>query len=252
MQSRLIIGNQILKLDEIGSTNDFLLEYSKQNKKVIEGLVIVADNQTFGKGQRGNVWESKKGENLTFSLFLKPEIKATNQFQLSKLISVAIIDFLDYKAVNDTKIKWPNDILVGKKKIAGILIENTIRENVLAESVVGIGLNVNQSDFNESVKNATSLKKELCNSTEFNLKSILDELLIFIDKRYLQFKKGNDTNINQLYLDRMYGYQKSMNLNLKNELITGEILGVANSGKLLLKISGKEIEVDLKQIEFVL
>ena len=132
-----------------------------KNKNEIEGLVVFSENQTDGKGQRGNSWITERGKNLTFSLFLKPSILISTQFVLSKIVSLSIVDFLMEMGVKDVKIKWPNDIYCGDKKIAGILIENTISEGKINNCIVGIGLNVNQVNFDSSIQNATSLKLEL-------------------------------------------------------------------------------------------
>ena len=131
-----------------------------KNTEVAEGTVVLAKEQTSGRGQVNNTWESSYGDNLLMSIVLYPEfLHAGNQFLLSKFVSLAIVDFLSYYLENVT-IKWPNDIYVGNKKIAGVLIENSLRGAFISSSVVGIGLNVNQTEFSSSIPNPTSLKNE--------------------------------------------------------------------------------------------
>ena len=129
MYQRLFIGNKLINLKEVDSTNSYLKQFLSDNNKEIEGLVVVTENQISGRGQKGNSWESEKQKNLTFSIYLKPNIVVHHQFLISKAISLGIIHFLGYLGLNNLKIKWPNDIYCENKKIAGILIENNIREN---------------------------------------------------------------------------------------------------------------------------
>jgi BirA family biotin operon repressor/biotin-[acetyl-CoA-carboxylase] ligase len=144
------------KVKELASTNDYLAELCKQGKAE-EFHTVIAEKQTSGKGQRGNCWESEPGKNLTFSIVLYPTaIEANKQFHLSMLVSIAIIDTLtDY--TDGFSIKWPNDIYWHDKKICGILIENELEGKYLSQSIIGIGLNVNQSVFLSSAPNPVSL-----------------------------------------------------------------------------------------------
>ena len=140
----------------LASTNDYLAELCKQGKAE-EFYTVIAEDQTDGKGQRGNSWESEPGKNLTFSIVLYPTaIEANKQFHLSMLASIAIIDTLtDY--TDGFSIKWPNDIYWHDKKICGILIENELEGQYLSQSIIGIGLNINQTEFLSSAPNPVSL-----------------------------------------------------------------------------------------------
>eukprot|EP01137_Pigoraptor_chileana_P015025 Opistho-2@5140 len=109
-------------------------------------MVIITDNQTAGRGQRGNVWEASIGENLTFSLILKPNfLKASEQFQLNVAVSLGVLDCLSEYIDEDLKVKWSNDIYFQNQKMGGILIENTLQGYQIGYSVIGIGLNINQA-----------------------------------------------------------------------------------------------------------
>jgi BirA family biotin operon repressor/biotin-[acetyl-CoA-carboxylase] ligase len=144
------------RVKTLASTNDYLAELCKQGKAE-EFYTVIAEDQTDGKGQRGNSWESEPGKNLTFSIVLYPTAIETNkQFHLSMLASIAIIDTLtDY--TDGFSIKWPNDIYWHDKKICGILIENELEGQYLSQSIIGIGLNINQTEFLSSAPNPVSL-----------------------------------------------------------------------------------------------
>ncbi|MFI5140988.1 MAG: biotin--[acetyl-CoA-carboxylase] ligase [Bacteroidia bacterium] len=135
----LFIGQHILELDAAESTNTYATNLIKEIQ-VAEGTIVFTHNQTKGRGQVGNTWQAETGKNLTFSMVLHPNFLAVEkQFYLSKITSLAVFgmltEFLN-TSLYDIKIKWPNDILVNDKKIAGILIENILRGNFLQSSVM--------------------------------------------------------------------------------------------------------------------
>src|SRR6476620_5399277 len=146
----------IIKLDATPSTNDFL-KTLLTNQFVENFTVVTAENQTSGRGQMGAKWEAESGKNLTFSVLVKDVLTEINSiFHLNVLVAVSIAEALEAFNIPNLAIKWPNDILAEHKKIAGILIENSLKSNGEIFSVVGIGLNVNQQNFDELPK-ATSL-----------------------------------------------------------------------------------------------
>jgi len=145
----------IINISDVDSTNEYVLSL-KERKIFKEGLVVVSDFQKKGRGQRGNLWESEKGKNLIISIVIEPGISIKNQFDINKITCVAVRDFLFSLGVK-SKIKWPNDILVNKNKIAGILIHNLISKGKIGYSVIGIGLNVNQLIFDNYIPKAISL-----------------------------------------------------------------------------------------------
>ncbi|MFB0925899.1 MAG: biotin--[acetyl-CoA-carboxylase] ligase [Vicingaceae bacterium] len=248
MYQRLFLGNKTLKLKEVNSTNSYLKELISSNYKELEGLVVVAENQFSGRGQKGSVWESESGQNLTFSILLKPNIPISKQFIISKTISLGIIAFLNDLGLNVLKIKWPNDIYCNDKKIAGILIENSINGNNINSSVVGIGLNVNQINFH-SENSPTSIAKELMGD-ELNLDELLNQLLFFIEKIYTDLKLGKETLINANYTNNLYWINEYRSFRKGNELIEGTILGVNESGKLQLQVNNVIETFGLKEIAF--
>lgn len=251
MYQRLILGNKLVKLEEVDSTNTYLQNIINSIPNEIEGLVVVAKNQYQGKGQRGSEWKAKAGDNLTFSVLLKPNLPIQHQFLISKVVSLGIVDFLNELGLNKIKIKWPNDIYCGDHKIAGILIENTIRKSSIYNSIVGIGLNVNQLVFDEDIKNPTSLLKELC-CNPLNLAELLNQVLFFIEKRYLALKTNKIDRINTAYLNQLYRLKEITTFRINDKDIEAQIIGVNESGKLQLNISNSLQEFDLKEITFLI
>jgi len=244
----LFIGEKQINLTEVNSTNTFIKQLVTNSKKEVEGLVVTTRNQTKGRGQQGNTWESEPGKNLTFSIFLKPNILVRNQFLLSKVISLGIVDFLINLGLENVQIKWPNDIYIGKKKIAGILIENTLKSNKVFSTVVGVGLNVNQVKFN-SANNPISIFNEI--GVEKDLKEVLNQLLFFIEKRYISLRQGKEKKIDADYLNLLLGINKISPFKIRNKILKGEIKGVNSIGKLHVIIEGHLEEFDLKEIVFL-
>ncbi|GAB4260002.1 MAG: biotin--[acetyl-CoA-carboxylase] ligase [Vicingaceae bacterium] len=244
----MIIGNQIIRLKEVDSTNDYLKSFKTSNI-AFEGLVVVAQNQKKGRGQMGNEWLTEPDKNLTFSVLLKPKLTINYSFVLSMLTSLAIIEFLRSIGLNSPLIKWPNDIYYHQKKMAGILIENTIKKEVISESIIGVGININQTQF-ESL-NATSVGLVL-NKT-IDLEAALLKLLKLFDATYLKFKQQqNFKSIKQEYLRNLMGFNAYLNFIDKNgDSFTAKIIDVEWNGRLVLETNQKEIrKYFFKEVEF--
>ena len=158
-------------LDTVDSTNS---EALRRLPELESGTVIAAREQTAGRGQRGNTWFTETGQNLTFSIVLKNlGISAVDAHLLNYLASVAVAEFLEGYGVH-CSIKWPNDIFVGRGKICGILVENSLSGNEVSASVIGIGININQKEFPQ-LSNATSLFR--CTGKEYDIEACLDAFL---------------------------------------------------------------------------
>lgn len=191
----------------LDSTN---LQAAREAGTSDEGTVWIADFQTSGRGQRGNRWESKEGENLTFTILFLPEfLHPGKQFLLSQICSVGIIRYLSDKGL-PAKIKWPNDIYVGDKKICGMLIENSISGDKLSVSIAGIGFNLNQTIFASDAPNPTSLLLE-CTSrqngatcTKFSRRGELAGLLGYIFTAYDELKEGFEKELDAEYNRNLY------------------------------------------------
>ena len=214
-----------------------------KSQEIGEGTLVSSLKQTNGRGQMNTVWKSEEGKNLTISIIYKPKfLEVKNIFALSMAVSLGLYDvlsdLLDQK--HDIKIKWPNDIMVNKKKICGILIENTFRQSKIDYSIIGIGLNVNQEFFDEGVGQATSLKK--CIGKETPLKDVLELLCLKIEKRYLQLRNGNLQEIKNTYLSRLYLFNTvAMFSSPDNQKINGTITDVGTDGVLKFKHTSSEV-----------
>lgn len=185
--------NNIIHIAETSSTSTLLKEMRK-NENVVEGVTVWADYQISGRGQRGNSWESEQGKNLLFSTILYPDfVLAEEQFLLSQVASLAIKYVLDAYTENIT-VKWPNDIYWKDRKICGMLIENVIMGNSITESVLGIGININQEFFVSDAPNPISLKQ--ITQVEYNRELILTQITEKIFELYNQAKINRYTIIN--------------------------------------------------------
>lgn len=238
---------QIIHLNSVHSTNIYALELI-QKENVREGLVVWSDFQEKGKGQLQNSWHSEAYKNLTFSLVINSKWRVDAGFNLSKIIACSIAKSLDTLTAEKVEIKWPNDILINKKKVGGILIENSIQGNMISSSIVGIGLNVNQEVFPAFAREATSLKLE--NGTSFVPEEVLHVLLNTIKREYFNFV-SQPSGVEQFFLDRLYGLGENLKFKDFSGEFTGIILGVLPNGHLLLNKNGKAKSYENKSIAFL-
>lgn len=246
-----MIGDQILEPGTVDSTNLYANLLLKRTKPE-EGTVIRADYQTHGKGQGENAWISEPGKNLTFTIILYPEfLRADQQFSLNQAISLGILDYIRLKLqvisrlpgnlqpgeIPSTSIKWPNDIYINELKIGGILIEHRIAGAVLDTSLIGIGLNINQEDFQHFLPNPVSLKNII--HEESDLKTELKQLCHFLDARYKELKNNNPDDLKFEFSRNLLGYQVWREYETNQGLITGKITGVNKLGQLILEADDK-------------
>ena len=251
----LFIGQNHIELPFIDSTNTYASELL-QKGDVIEGTTVFTFDQRLGRGQRGNHWHSKAHQNLTLSIILKPAFLPINkQFELNKVVSLGLRDFIHAQLrtyqLLQCKIKWPNDIYVNDKKIGGILIENILKGNQIAYSIIGMGININQENFDESIPNPVSLK--LLTGIQYNLKAMVEELCLYIEKRYLCLSNNNIENLNTDYLSFLYRYNFFSTYEYYGTKIIAKIIGVEDGGKLILeKENGTLLSCDFKEIRFVI
>jgi BirA family biotin operon repressor/biotin-[acetyl-CoA-carboxylase] ligase len=241
------IGKKAVFLPSCHSTNDIAALFVTE-QKAVHGKVVFTDFQTKGKGQRGNVWESAQGENITFSVLLNvPFVDPADNFLLTIVASLSIHDFLSDYLRDQVKIKWPNDIMVGGRKIAGILIENFIKKSSLEWSIIGVGLNVNQAEF--GAFNATSLAN-LCQQ-RFDREEVMDMLLCYMEKRYMQLKRGETKNLREHYLLHLFWKDEVHVFKTKNTFFNGCITGVSDMGKLAIETEDGTRQFAFKEVEFI-
>ncbi len=217
----------------------------------VEGTVVITDHQTAGRGQRGNQWEAQTGRNLTFSILLQPSfLQAGEQFWLNIALSLGISDWLATYLGNRLTIKWPNDLYVEQRKIGGILIENTLQGYTIAWSVVGIGLNINQTRF--QYPTATSLLNETPNEGNFVLPELFPDLLEAIERRYLALRAGQRDLLKTTYLQRLFRYQEKHEYQAGGQRFEGYIVGVDEAGRLAVQVDTRLRLFDFKEVEFVI
>lgn len=219
---------------------------------VPEGTVVVTDQQTQGRGQRGNQWEAQPGQNLTISLVLNPTfLAATDQFWLNMAVSLAIQDALSpLLPPNVLTIKWPNDVYVRDQKMGGVLIENTLQGHLLGHSIIGIGLNVNQLAFN--VPTATSLLLESPVPDGYSLAGLLTTLAEQLEKRYLQLRAGHRDVLRATYLDHLYQYQQPYFYMADHHGFTGTIVDIDATGRLGILTRGTVRYFAFKEVTFLM
>ena len=243
------IGSSVERLTEIDSTNNYAAKQLLTNR-LPEGAVFVTDCQTVGRGQVNNYWESEPGQNLTFSFVCYPEyLRIDRQFEISKAVSLGVKNFLS-RYVAGVSIKWPNDIYIGDKKVAGILIENAIRNGKLSNCIVGIGLNINQLAFVSDAPNPISLRQ--ATGVCYDLQEMLALLLAEIDQWYQLLKHGNQMAIDEAYTDSLYRLSQRANYKDEQGPFTGRISGVDAIGRLCIETeSGKSMIFHFKEVAFL-
>lgn len=223
---------KIINLDEVSSTNNYATSQLGR-QEVSEGTIYLTFRQTHGKGQAQNGWESEDFLNLTFSLVLRPEfLAASSQFIISQMVATGIVAAIERLSA-DVMIKWPNDILVGNKKLGGILIENSIMGSQIAWSVVGIGLNVNQLNFGNYKPEAVSLKQILGRDVDSEelLFSIYDEIM----SRYQMIKDGSESEVTNYYFKKLFRMGEWWRYRAEGTEFDARITGTDEFGRLRLE-----------------
>jgi BirA family biotin operon repressor/biotin-[acetyl-CoA-carboxylase] ligase len=224
LANSLFLGKNVVFVPECHSTNTLLSDLAQKTHQP-EGTVVITHAQTKGRGQRGNGWEAEPGKNLTFSVLLKPHfLTPSTQFNLTIAVSLALADFLKTKISPRPYIKWPNDILVNNQKICGILIENTLAGESIQQSVVGIGLNVNQRHFTTPT----------C-----------------LESRYLQLRSGKISELRQEYLNNLYWINEDQQFVANGRVFKGNIEGIDELGKLAVREHNRVNYYGIKEISFV-
>lgn len=238
---------KIIKLEETGSTNNWLNDHDGE---ITSPTFVYTNVQSAGRGQRGNSWESEPGKNITGSLLFHPEsFHAALQFHISEAVALALVDLLKRHGIS-AKVKWPNDICVGNKKICGILMEHIVTGHDISRTIAGIGLNVNQEVFISDAPNPISMK--MITGQEYD-----------VDKLALELSELLETNLERLSEPRLIHTQFMENLwrndghfypffdRRKNELIYARIHSVATDGILtLMTENGEQKGYAFKEIEF--
>jgi len=240
---------RLIILPSISSTNDYLWDLVEQSPP--EGTLVQALEQTKGRGQKGNSWSSEMGENLLISILLYPTwIPPHRLFDLSIMTSVSLVNTLNTWLENEiVRIKWPNDIVVNGKKICGILIENQIEGHRVKASILGIGINVNQTVFSEEkAPHAVSIKHYI--KEALLLEDIRDTLLTHLNKAYFLLKNGKQKELKDTYLSYLLGYKQYCRLKWKDRVVNAFVNGVDENGKLIAGIDDLTYTFDIKEVSW--
>lgn len=235
---------KIVHIDETDSTNSWLRKRLAADERSDANIVVWAEYQTAGRGCGTNRWESEREKNLTFSMLIHPkELPATQQFHISMAISLAICEALE-QYIGDVSIKWPNDIYWRNGKIGGILIENTLKGSIIMDSIIGVGLNVNQRVFKSDAPNPVSMW-QICEH-ETDREALLKEILE-------AFERILDSKIREQYLSKLYrrkGYHPYAD---KEGAFMAEIVTVEDDGHLVLHDDNdKERRYAFKEVQFII
>ncbi len=249
------LGLPFIELQSVDSTNNYARQQLHAGLAQ-HGMAIFAQEQTAGKGQRGRVWTTQKGSNLILSIIVKPRpLQLGQQFRLSACVAVATRDLFMKYAGDDTKIKWPNDLYWQDRKAGGILIENIVGGQAPDisgrewTSIIGIGININQTDFDAEIKNPVSLKQ--ITGKEFNPVELAKELCSMLDSRYTELVENGFENIYKEYLAHLYKRKAAVRLKKGAKVFEAMIEGVSPAGKLIVQHSIRE-EFDFGEVEWVI
>ena len=229
--------NKKLHFDTLNSTNETLAQLSKKIK-LQNGFYITADYQKSGKCQNNDRWDSNPKENLLISIYLNLKLNIENSFMLNQLASLAVLDTLKQFLNLKIEIKWPNDVYVDNKKISGILINNAIKGKIINSSVIGIGINVNQTIFNKKYI-ATSMK--LLNKKDFELNEIEKMLMINIKKQSLTLMDEKISLLTNRYNDHLLGKKLDSIFILNKKRIYAKVIEVNQNGKIKLMFGDGEV-----------
>ncbi|WP_185864306.1 biotin--[acetyl-CoA-carboxylase] ligase [Blattabacterium cuenoti] len=246
---KLIWPIHLILLKKINSTN----QYAKKYINIWNNWTVIwTMNQTNGNGVGKNIWHSEKYKNLTFSIILKPIVPLSieKKYIINIIISNAIQKILSYHYSNDLfSIKWPNDIILDNKKIGGILIENNVFSKKIYLSIIGIGLNINQTEFDEKWK-ATSLKKNL--KVNSKLDYLFYEMILSIQKEYFLYIKFGEVFIRKYYINNLFLKNKSSLFYYKKKIFLGIIKSITNKGLLIIEYNKKYCFFFEKEIKIIM
>ncbi|WP_299051080.1 biotin--[acetyl-CoA-carboxylase] ligase [uncultured Polaribacter sp.] len=242
---------KIIKLNAIDSTNSFLKDLVLHSD-LENYYTVVTHNQTNGRGQQHSKWVSKPFKNLTFSTFIElKNFNVKNKKYFNFAVALAVFDTLTQNNIHKISIKWPNDIMSANRKICGILIENTFIGSHIKNSVVGIGLNINQETFPNFLPDASSMKLET--GIHFNLDYVLEQILNNLKKRINTLEALKFQALEKDYLNVLY--KKNIPTMFKNNQdinFMGKIIGISSLGNLVVELEDETIkEFGVKEITFL-
>lgn len=241
-------AKNILVIDSTDSTNNYAMALI-QKGIATDGSAVFAMEQTNGRGRRGRQWKSKKGDNIILSISLQMQwLPILQQFQLSVAVALGCFDLLSKYAPGKASVKWPNDLFLNDTKAGGILIENTIKGTLWQWAVIGVGLNINQADFEATNLNATSLR--MATKKTFHVLQLAEELYEFILKRIEDLKSDHFLSMLETYNQHLFARNKEVMLRQNGNIFETKIMGVTDAGQLITR---DEIErkFNFDEVEFL-
>lgn len=246
--------DQVQFIETTHSTNVTLREnlsiYLRYGFGEFPFYTIYTHEQTDGKGLGSNKWLSQYGENLLISFLFQPLITVQNQFYFNQYFAISVRHFLA-QYVNNPLIKWPNDIYVGNKKIAGILIEHGVQGDSLTYSIAGVGININQTHFEPELPNPTSVA--LITGEKYPLGDMISQLTTVLNDHYHLILNEDFSRLQEIYLNHLFQYQKLANYLIKGKEYTGTITGLSPFGQLIIQTESKKIfTCNFKEVQFIL
>ena len=245
---------RMLELGEVTSTNDFLRGY-----KSVDGerriTLVTTEYQTAGRGSGTNHWQSERGENLLFSLLVHPRhVSPSNLFVLSEVLALSVLQALSSHLsllTSHLKIKWPNDIYYGDRKICGMLIENNLKGNCVEDCVMGVGININQTTFGDELPNPISLVQILGHPVERRF--VLERVMEFFTRYFTWTELGRDKEIHEMYLNHLYRRNEKCHFSDEKGDFYATIIDVKPTGHLVVvDETGKERRYGFKEIQFLI
>ena len=249
--SGLYIGQNLIVLDQVASTNDYLKNLLSNIKPLPEGSAIMATHQTQGRGQRGNSWLTRPGENLTLSYLLYPTcLPLHQQFYLNIATCLGIHSFLT-TILPKVYIKWPNDIYVENKKIAGVLIENQVQQQHLKSSIIGIGININLDIVPSELEAKVTSLKQLCPQVDsYELPALAEQLFKHLSYYYDQLKKGDLTQLHFSYNENLFRKDSMHTYIIDDVEVPGKAVFVDKNGRLNVDFGKKTLAFGLHEISY--
>ena len=241
-------AKNILVIDSTDSTNNYAMALI-QKGIAIDGNAVFAMEQTNGRGRRGREWKSKKGDNIILSISLQMQwLPILQQFHLSVAVALGCFDLLSKYAPGKVSVKWPNDLFINDTKAGGVLIENTIKGTLWQWAVIGVGLNINQNDFEASNLNATSLS--IVTKKTFPVLQLAEELYEFILKRIEGLKSGQFLSMLEIYNQYLFARNREVKLKKQGNIFETKITGVSDTGQLITR-DKIERKFNFDEVEFI-
>lgn len=248
MQRPIIIGRPTITFDTIDSTNDYATSLVS-NSNPNEGTVIWAHYQSKGRGQIGSNWSAVAGQSLLMSVILQPRfLMAYQQFTLNILASLAVRSALNSYDI-EAQIKWPNDIYIGPKKICGILIQNMLQGKTIKNAILGIGLNVNQDEFDTLLPNPISMK--MASTQLYDVSDVKSRVCQHLQTYYHRLMDDGFDMLKQEYIELLYLKDLESEYEIGGDTVIGEIKGISDLGKLQMAVNGEMKEFNFRELKYL-